>query len=480
MGGGVGHTFEDTMTGAAVLETLAPRRAAMVCPASSVPPASGRAEGDVRPAADRVIVFDERNVPWLMRGAGGPVLPQVHVRPGARTARVITHALRTRHGIETVRIGQTLSGTHLMRLVGCSAPPHDGVWCHRVPDHMSPQVRYWLDEAARTVAHAPGVFLRAGWFVTLRAWMASIGLRLVRIDDQIAGGAQGQILRLEVEGDTRRHVWFKAVSCRHVTELVITPILARENPGVVPAVIDTLPHWRGWLQEDAGRRDLRAAADTSSWERTARAIARLQIRYAGSQARLRGLGCRDLRPDTLARRVPAVFAALRVVMARQTSTKAPRLTARALTRLERHAERLIVEARVLAWPVSLTHEDISPYNVMLGADDRPRIIDWAEAGAGLPFLTLAQLIVHRHGHPSARERDDAMWRAYADEWRPLVSAAAVREARRLAGVLTPLVILLRTDVERIAADPESPRAAMVRTVARQFARALEPGEARTT
>ena len=154
-----------------------------------------------------------------------------------------------------------------------------------------------------------------------------------------------------------------APAARH--EVPLTLALARWAPEVTVEVLAADVE-RGWfLARDAGEpvrarlaRDTDLAPVSVLYER----YARLQVDLAGRAGSMLSMGV----PDRRLARFPELVAHLDVD--------------HALVR------RLVARVASCPLPDTVVHEEIHDANVLLGAHDAPRFIDWADSSVGHPFF----------------------------------------------------------------------------------------------
>ncbi|GGG86407.1 hypothetical protein GCM10011585_32920 [Edaphobacter dinghuensis] len=128
------------------------------------------------------------------------------------------------------------------------------------------------------------------------------------------------------------------------------------------------------------------------------------------------------------------FEFLIAAMAKQTSTKAPQLTASRLHELHAIVKDAFDEMSELRIPSTLIHNDFTPGNILIDGE-KCKFIDWAEAGWGNPFYTyqhLRALIAKSDGHVDRLSMTD---QAYKHCWGAALTEEQINRAIRLAPML---------------------------------------------
>ncbi|WP_418955329.1 phosphotransferase [Streptomyces tritici] len=274
----------------------------------------------------------------------------------------------------------------------------------------------------------------AGWRDAALDWarerLAEHGLRERGPAAEVRLRPWSVLVRLPVDGDGHRTVWFKANPPSSRYEAGLGQALGAWVPEhvLVPLAVEAE---RGWsLLPDGGglfRDELdRGLADARAWEEPLRQYAALQRALVGRTGDLLALGVPDGRPAAL----PAVFDRL----VEECGALDP--AARAALRARR--PRLVAWCEELAAtgvPDSLDHSDLHESQVLVRGQDRYTFFDWGDAAVAHPFSTLlvtGRLIARRFGtDPLPRLRD-----VYLEAWTG--DGTPVAELRRTVALASRL------------------------------------------
>jgi len=183
-------------------------------------------------------------------------------------------------------------------------------------------------------------------------------------------------------------VWFKESAPSLAFEPALTEYLARERPDGMPEVLAT--DGARMLTRDVGpqlRALLEAGEAAPAWEAIVRGYAELQIELCDAVDALLDLGVPDSRPEALGQKLEGPI------------------------------------------PPSLIHEEVHDGNVFV-RDERPVLIDWAEASISHPFAGLVntlRMFAYRSGFGAGAAEVLHLRDAYLECWTRFAPAPDLRE-----------------------------------------------------
>jgi hypothetical protein len=390
------------------------------------------------------LMITRRRATELLLAANGSVLslPRVEVRTGRRLAEQLTEAVRKEFGTEAyclfvpgiVTAPENALGTKyaLMESIGQNNPAPSGTyWVSStaasgeaaLPADEGAAVRSSLQEVKRYVAEPlSGPFARPGWIKELFQWaqkqLDPLGLRVTGSFQQLNASPTFSLIRMETGGPA---VWFKATGEPNGHELPVTLTLTRFFPGYVPAVLGVHPSWNGWLSQEAEGSTLDSFTEISTWIRTAKTLAELQIASIGKSAELVESGCKDLRPSNLIQQVDPFLVHMSTLMATQKKQPPAILTDSQLQILSDELKDACSALRDLGLPHTLGHVDFNPGNILV-SPETCIFLDWAEGCVTTPLITFEYLREHcRRHHLEDAKAAESIASAYLHPWHSFFS-----------------------------------------------------------
>lgn len=179
---------------------------------------------------------------------------------------------------------------------------------------------------------------------------------------------------------------------------------------------------------DAGGSSLDELEDLAAWKSAAAALADLQIQSTDKVAKLREVGCRDLRIANLLQLVDPYLDVMAELMAEQAKIPPPALSRQELSDVAAILKDCLCCLAGSQIPETLGHSDFNPGNIIVGSE-RCAFIDWAEAHISHPFLTFEYLIAHlRKDHPELSQFENCVRSCYVERWQSALSSEQVSEA----------------------------------------------------
>ena len=306
-------------------------------------------------------------------------------------------------------------------------------------------IQEWA-EHRREPSRAP--LTKPGWLSELLAWaeeqLAPLDVRLTGSFAQLNAAPRFSLIRLET--DDASAVWFKATGEPNLHELPVTLALARLFPGYVPRILGVHSAWNGWLAQEARGVLLDDCEEFSSWERTARQLAALQLTSIEECTELLESSCKDLRLPKLIKLIDPFLARMADLMAAQTKQFPGSLPLASLALLGQRLKEACALLHELDLPDTLGHVDFNPGNIVVSPTECC-FLDWAEGCVSHPFLTFEYLREHVRrrflGDDAAMERIAA---AYLHPWQGVCPSDTMIQAM----AISPLVAVFAAAV----ADPQ--------------------------
>ncbi len=282
----------------------------------------------------------------------------------------------------------------------------------------------------------PGPFARLGWFKELREWVEAVveplGSHLNGSFRQLNASPSFSLVRFETEGPA---LWFKAVGDPNQREFPITSTLAQLFPNYLPRILATRADWNGWLTREVEGRVLCEVQEPALWERSAAALAKLQIDSIDQGARILAAGARDLGTSALSKLIQPFIEIMAQLMEWQPKVPPPVLRRKELLLLGDRIQSALDALEALGIPETLGHLDLNPGNIVI-SPNRCAFLDWAEAYVGNPFFSFEYLLEHlRRTLGTASAVEARLIGSYCAQWEQVVPPAAVAEGLALAPFL---------------------------------------------
>jgi hypothetical protein len=276
-------------------------------------------------------------------------------------------------------------------------------------------------------------FARRGWLASLREWTADVirplGLELTGPWRQYNASPSFSLIRFETSGPA---VWFKAVGEPNQREFPVTLKLSQQFPKYLPELLGARADWNSWLSLEAPGTNLGETREIALWERTAEALARLQIESVAKTESIIDAGAHDLRTETLSNLVHPFLAVITQLMEQQTKFPPLVLSLQELSLLGLRIEDSLTLLEDLGLPEVLGHSDLNPGNIVV-ATDQCVFVDWAEAHVGHPFLSFEYLRQHfRRTIGTDFALESRLARSFSAPWGQLFSGEIIAEAVTLA------------------------------------------------
>jgi hypothetical protein len=280
-----------------------------------------------------------------------------------------------------------------------------------------------------------GVFSRLRWIDDAITWLASEvpdeDFRFSGEFQQLNANAAFSLVRF---GNTRgRPYWLKAVGEPNLHELPVTQTLARTFPNYLPEFVAGRTDWNAWIMKDAGSR-LTEPPVRHEVESAVMSLAALQKAAIGHEEALLPAGCFDQRGAVLRKQIPQLIQYLVDAMARQTSTKTPRVPELRLRELGSILLDVCIHMEALDLPATLIHNDFGFGNILFDGSQSV-LTDWAEACIGIPTVTYQHL-----KHYLSREAEASAWLPeldgiYKRSWKDVISDNRLEKALLLSPLL---------------------------------------------
>lgn len=253
----------------------------------------------------------------------------------------------------------------------------------------------------------------AGWLGDVDRWVAEQlaprGLRVTTPAQVLRMWELSAVARYRAADTSgaERAVVVKA-SCEHFAqEPVLTAAADRLGTGGAPRVLGVDPDRRVVLME-AFTADPSLETDRAARDRTAVALARLQLASHNRIDTLLADGCPDRRLGPTVEAFQAVVADGAEIGALSADERAalaalvPRITAQ------------LDELFGSGLPMTLVHGDLHPGNVAVTAATDPVLYDWSDGCVSHPLLDISHLGTHRSDDPPGMTH--GAWAAYAQVW----------------------------------------------------------------
>jgi len=294
-----------------------------------------------------------------------------------------------------------------------------------------------------------------------------MGFHLTGEFRQLNASPSFSLVRFETDGPV---LWFKAVGEPNLREFAITCALAQRFPGYLPPILAIRPDWNGWLSKEVEGKLLSDVQEPAPWERTAAALARLQIESIDRGSQMLGAGAHDLGSTALSKRIRPFLSSLGQMMERQTKVPPAVLDHADLLALTDSLQTALDALEAAGVPDALGHLDLNPGNIII-SDDRCRFLDWAEAYIGNPLFSLEYLLQHaRRVFGEASDVRTKMIATYCAEWHVVASPTALTHALAFAPLLAVFAYAAGTDAWRQPQALEEPTAGYLRSLARRMHR----------
>jgi hypothetical protein len=423
----------------------------------------------------RVILFPPRGVELLVLSEHGRHrLPALSIPSYQRIAEHLTASVHREYSQNAVSLfGFSASSTHYQVMESTEAfrcAIADTRW---VPVSSLDESQFDdpadVTAIARAVAECKeyadgpnhGSFGQLGWFTELTEWIRDAirpaGLILNGRFQQLNASPTFSLIRFETSGPA---IWFKAVGQPNLREYPITLALAKHFSGFVPRVIADRHDCNGWLAIEAEGNHPDEHAHLAVWMRVATTLAEMQIASFGQTLHLLDRGCRDARVAALLELVEPFFEVMVELMERQTKESPPPLSRSQLLGLQTQLQDTLSEAANSGIPNTIGHLDFNPGNVVVKQAGCV-FLDWAEACAGLPFLTFQYLLEHlRRLWHEDDSWESAITSTYLDRWQSFVSPHEIAKALRVSPLLAVFAYAVCGDAWRdlvCGSRPESAR-----------------------
>jgi len=314
-------------------------------------------------------------------------------------------------------------------------------------------------------------FAALGWFQELYAWVEgvveSMGVRLTGSFRQLNASPSFSLIRFETDGLA---LWFKAVGEPNQREFAITRTLASLFPDYVPPVLAERPQWNGWLTQEVEGISLSETQEPALWAKAAARLAELQVASIGHDQEVLSAGAHDLGFASLSELVLPFLETVATLMDQQSKIPPPVLTRAELARMGRVVRESLDVSREAGLPNTLGHLDLNPGNILV-SPQACTFLDWAEAYAGPPFLSLQYLLEHLRrtsARDSAIERQ--MVEAYTATWQRILSPDAISQALAVAPLLAVFAYAAASRGWRHPEALQPAAAAYLRTLTRRIHR----------
>ena len=439
----------------------------------------------------RVMVLTHDALELLTLPNGGKLtLPSIEVPRSERTAEYLTHALNRQLGCKAICLFSSIdlhptkrTKSVLWQVLQCHehramrTPPAAWVRVSSLaPDSFRDVRDYFvvqqsLEKLRRTRPKDSQPFCQLGWFEELQAWVKQViqplGIELTGEFSQLNACPSFSLIRFETTGAP---VWFKAVGEPNEHEFPITIALSQRFPRYLPTLLAERWSWRGWLTKDGGRPLAQTTPTIDVWMQAATGLASLQIEAITHSQQLLSAGSRDLRIPRLLALVEPFLDRTNALMQRQSKASPPPLSCDELSALGATIQDALAALEETGFPATLGHSDFNPGNI-LWTGSGSRMIDWAEAYIGHPFLTYEYFVSHlRRDFPEIAPFENFIRTSFTQPWKYVMPVQSIDEAL----IYTPLIAVFAYAVSLNSwqsPEPQDPqRLAYVRSLARRMKR----------
>jgi len=376
------------------------------------------------------------------------ILPRVSIPGWVRPAAAIQKIVRDRWHLDVFILDFLFRPDGLPDCVVAESRSVGGIesWLSVRLDHLrSPELtdleRAIVEAISSGDAGRRGAFSRVGWVDEAIYWVR----QEVRSEVQLTGeveqhNASGAFALVRFGTQDEPAYWLKATGQPNVHELEITAILSAICPDCLPPLIAIRRDWNAWVMEEAGER-LDHNVNGTLLENAVASMAKLQKATLGHTDRLLAAGATDQRMQVLRRNIGGIIAYLEDAMTRQTSRKAPRVTASRLREIRVILENACCSMEQLAIPDTVIHNDLNPANILV-RNDSCVFTDWSETCVGNPFITFQHLLAmlararELKGITPARLKD-----VYRQLWLDIIPPWKIDTAFALMPLLAPFSCL---------------------------------------
>lgn len=228
-------------------------------------------------------------------------------------------------------------------------------------------------------------WVRRGWFNKAADTLVDMADRMEMVAltevEQIRMWARSCTLRLRSNnGD----LYLKAVPDSLSYEPVVTRVLALRYAGYIPSVLGVHVD-KGWLlMGDFGSQYLTDFVDFDTWERVVRRYALIQRDMVDNAQSLNALGVPNRHLDYIASQVPRI-----VYNPPEELNPSER---RDLKRYAATLRTMLFDIGEYKIPLSLTHGDLRPGNIIVQDNREPLFFDWSDSAISHPFFDLSHLL----------------------------------------------------------------------------------------
>jgi hypothetical protein len=363
---------------------------------------------------------------------------QLHLAAETRWAvkAVILDILRPNQNATPIVVAEVRSSANPTRL--------SFVDLNEIPDEtLRSDERRMLQDFLSGGYSAHGPFSRLGWIDEAKRWIKECALNRKDLlsEDIHQLNACGSFALVHFRTQVGRGYWLKATGTPNTHEFAVTWTLARTISQFLPPVLAARKDWNAWVMEDGGL-SLRENLTLPALEKAVVTLASLQQQSIFWLSVLRDCGCRDRSLNSILDHLDEIMVFLEEAMARQTSSKAPRLDQGQLRHLASFLTDALARMQSLKIPDVLVHGDLNPGNILLDGK-RCVFIDWAEAYLGNPFLAFEGLAAHL----TTTGKQAAVWvphlrELYKRQWLETLSSSLLERAFTLAPVLAIVACLV--------------------------------------
>lgn len=236
-----------------------------------------------------------------------------------------------------------------------------------------------------------GPFSRTGWIEEAKAWLCAEAGRSVDLSGEIGQyNATGTFALVRFGTRSAPAYWLKGTGEPNIHEFQITRMLAETCPEFLPTQVAAREDWNAWLMEDAGQ-------PVKTWnlpalEQSVLSIASLQTKFVGRASEVLAVGAADQRTGILREHIFEVVEYLNEVMARQVSSRVPKVEPRRLWQIASILQNACCCMEDLGVPDTLIHNDLNSGNILF-SESGCVFTDWCESCVGNPFFAFQQLLL---------------------------------------------------------------------------------------